>query len=211
MRVRPRSRNLWLTWAVSALVLVSLLFVALELKVKPTFLAIAEKKAEIMAIQALNRAVDQEVVSRVDYADLIRIERTGEGYVSHMVPNLIEVNRLITIITLTVQEELSDLETSSFGIPLGEILGSHLFAAYGPRMTVGMIPLGVVNVQPVEYFQEAGINQVRHSIYVEATVRVQVVVPLSRRETTIVSQFPVAEAIIVGPVPQQYLHFNFGR
>lgn len=210
MRVRQRRPSRW-PLLVLVMALVGILFFLLEAKVKPTFMTIAEKQAEILAVRALNQAVDDQVVSTLDYTDLIRIERTEEGYVSHMVPNLMEVNRLITSITLVVQEELSTMERNAFGIPLGEILGSRLFAAYGPRLSVAMIPLGVVNVKPVEYFEESGINQVRHSIYVEATIEMQVVIPLSRRETTIVSEFPVAEAIIVGPVPQQYLQFNLGR
>lgn len=210
MRVRSRPASKW-PLVILALLVLSLVLYGFEVKAKPTFMAIAEKKAEIIAIEALNRAVDEKVINSVDYTDLIRIERTNNGHVSHMVPNVMELNRLITVITLSVQEELKSLRGREFGIPLGELLGSRLFAIYGPRLNVGMIPLGTVSVQPVETFEEAGINQVRHSIYVEATVRIQVVIPLSRRDIEIVSQFPVAEAIVVGPVPMQYLQFYWGR
>ncbi len=210
MRVRSRPASKW-PFLIICLLILSLAFYVLEVRIRPTFMAIAEKKAEIMAIEALNRAVDERVLNSIDYTDLIRIERTSDGHVSHMVPNVMELNRLITVVTLAVQEEIKSLKGQSFGIPLGELLGSHLFAIYGPRFQVGMIPLGTINVQPLETFEEAGINQVRHSMYVVATVRMQVVIPLSRREIEVVSSFPVAEAIIVGPVPQQYLHFNWGR
>lgn len=183
-------------------------FVLLERSVTPTLVAIATKQAHALAVDVIFQAIQEEVARGVEYSDLVNKEVDRDGRVSFMQPNLIEINRVLTHVAIAVQNDLKQMRNLTFGIPLGQILGSQLFAVYGPTVQVGIIPLGTVRVLIDEVFEEAGINQTRHVIHLVVRSDLQVVVPLYKEKIEVETQLPLAEAIIVGPVPSTYLNFN---
>lgn len=180
-------------------------FMLLERSVTPTLAAIATTKAEALAVETIYRAVQEEVLSGVEYSDLVQRDLDRDGRVAYMQPNLMEVNRVVTQVALVTQGALGRLSGVVFGVPLGQILGSQLFAVYGPQVKVGIIPIGTVRVSIEERFSEAGINQIRHALFLDTRARLQVVVPLYRREIEVTTSIPLTEAIVVGPVPATYV------
>lgn len=186
----------------------SLLFIAsfliIERNIKPTLLALAEAKAKILAIQAINSAVNQEIVETVKYQDLIAIHKDTRGKIVLMQPNTVEISRLASKTTAFIQEQLEALNDQSIVLPLGQVFGSALLANMGPRIRVSVVPLGTVNVSLVSDFKEAGINQTLHQLFLEIEADVQIVIPLVRSTTQVQTAVPLAQTVIVGEVPQQY-------
>ncbi|NLW07591.1 MAG: sporulation protein YunB, partial [Clostridia bacterium] len=90
-------------------------------------------------------------------------------------------------------------------LPLGQVLGLRLLAAYGPPVPLRFIPMGTVEVELGDTFEATGINQTRHRIYFQIESIVQVVAPFGQEQVIVAATIPVAEAIIVGPVPQTYI------
>ena len=90
-------------------------------------------------------------------------------------------------------------------IPLGQTLGSHLFAPLGPKIRVKLIPFGAVKVRIKDYFDVTGINQTRYNVTLEVTSTIRVVIPLISKKTQVVSEFPLTTVLIPGKVPDTYL------
>ncbi|HHV07940.1 MAG TPA: sporulation protein YunB [Firmicutes bacterium] len=179
-------------------------FLIIERNIKPTLLALAEAKAKILAIQAINSAVNQEIVETVKYQDLIAIHKDTRGKIVLMQPNTVEISRLASKTTAFIQEQLEALNDQSIVLPLGQVFGSALLANMGPRIRVSVVPLGTVNVSLVSDFKEAGINQTLHQLFLEIEADVQIVIPLVRSTTQVQTAVPLAQTVIVGEVPQQY-------
>ena len=68
-----------------------------------------------------------------------------------------------------------------------------------------IVPVSAVNASFSTEFESAGINQTRHKIFLSLLVSVRLVIPSGARQVSIAGQALIAEAIIVGQVPQSYV------
>jgi sporulation protein YunB len=123
-----------------------------------------------------------------------------------MQANTIMMNSLASEVALTVQETIKSIRASSIQVPLGNIFGSQLLAQYGPKININVTPIGRVNVSFSTEFEQSGINQTRHKIYLNINAQVKTIIPFSSSTMTVESMIPIAETIIVGKVPQNYIN-----
>lgn len=175
-----------------------------DIRIRPTLRAMAEAKARVVATRSINQAIREKVVENIHYEDLISVKVDNRGRVVLMQPNTGEINRLASDATITVQELLKDINRDKVYIPLGQLLGSQLLAGTGPDIPVTIIPIGTVESRVFDTFEEAGINQTRHKIYLEVKTQVRVMVPLILSNVQVRVEVPLTEAVIMGEVPQVY-------
>lgn len=201
------------TALVAFLVMLLLLcsFLIIDHNLRPTILAISEAKARLMSTKAINDAIHNKVVDDVKYQDLIYVRTDNNGRIVLMQPNTIKINQIASETTLEVQKSLETLKDGYFKIPLGQVLGSQLVANHGPRIKVDIVPLGTVQTEVVDEFQEAGINQTRHLLYLHVKSTIKIVVPLVSSDVKVSTMIPIAETIIVGEVPKTYFKVNMGE
>jgi sporulation protein YunB len=67
-----------------------------------------------------------------------------------------------------------------------------------------MIPVGTIIIDIKNAFQSVGINQTRHAIYLHASAKVRVVLPVVSREIEVTYEMPITETVLMGKVPQFY-------
>lgn len=120
-----------------------------------------------------------------------------------------EVNRLIAETTLQAQGALNALSEEELYIPLGMALSNYLLANLGPRVPVTIIPVGFVSTEITDTFEQAGINQVRHKIYLRIKAEVQVAIPLISTVTHVSTTVPIIDAIYPGAVPDPVINLQF--
>lgn len=119
--------------------------------------------------------------------------------------NTMYMNKIASDVALTIQEHLKQIRTTSDRIPLGNALGSQLLAQYGPKIKLTVTPLGMVDVNFGTEFEQSGINQTRHRIFLIVTTDVRVIVPFSTNNIKVTTYVPLAETVIVGRVPKSYI------
>lgn len=182
-----------------------------DLALRDTFFNIAEVRAVQLATEAANKALQQEVADEnLQYQDFILIHKDSDGHIVLMQANTVKVNQFAADTTLAVQKALEDLQWQSFGIPVGQLLGVPLLANLGPRLKYNIMPVGSVRVNVVDKFETAGINQTRHSIYLNFDTNVRIVIPSKGGEAVIGMQVPLVESIIVGGVPSTFVSVQGG-
>jgi sporulation protein YunB len=172
-----------------------------EKNLKPTIKAVAESKANLIATEAINKTIYEDILKNIEYQDLVEIHKDTENKITLIQANSIQMSRLISETNLKIKDALNSLNGEVFEIPLGQALGSYLFAAYGPAIKVKILPIGEIAVKLQQDFHEAGINQTRHILYLDIYVSVKVVVPMATEKITVATKTPIAETIIVGSVP----------
>lgn len=208
---QPRLPKKLLIMLVILLIMIVIPFGVIESNLKPTILAIAKAEAEQVAVKAIQTAVNEKVAKSVEYKDLIFIRTDNRGRVVLMQANTIKINSLAAETILDIQKSLSKLEGKVIPIPIGQVLKSQLLAAYGPKIHVTLVPIGTVKVKVADDFQQAGINQTRHRLYLNVYSKVKIIIPLVTDNIEVASQVPIAETIIVGEVPQTYLSLDLGK
>lgn len=182
------------------------IFFLVDITLRNTFFNIAEVRAVQLATESFQKALQQEVTDEnLQYQDFISIEKDSEGHIVLIQANTVKVNKFAANTTLAVQKSLEDLRWQSFSIPIGQILGIPLLAHMGPQLKYNIMPVGTVRVNVVDKFESAGINQTRHTIYLNFDTNVRVVIPSKSGETVVATQVPLAESIIVGSVPSTFV------
>lgn len=201
-------KNLLITVVLAVLVSLILLLIFVDAKLKSSILEIARSKAQISGMEAINRVINDKIVSQIEYKDIVYVHKDNDGKIVLIQPNTIKLNQIMANTVIEVTDSLNRMSADSFYIPLGQLTGSKILAGYGPRIKVKTIPVGQVTVDVLDKFDQAGINQTRHLIYLKVTSKIKVAVPFMDKEVKVISTIPLAETIIVGEVPHTYVNFG---
>jgi sporulation protein YunB len=197
---------------ISAVLIIVVLFIFaiifVDAKLKSSILEIARSKAQISGMEAINRVINEKIVSQIEYKDIVYVHKDDEGKIVLVQPNTIKLNQIMASTVIEVTNSLNRMRVDSFYIPLGQLTGSKILSGYGPRIKVKTIPVGQVTVDVLDKFDQAGINQTRHLIYLRVTSKIKVAVPFMDKEVKVISTIPLAETIIVGEVPHTYVNFS---
>ncbi|MGI6065522.1 MAG: sporulation protein YunB [Bacillota bacterium] len=202
-----RNRNRLLRNFCFLLFVVFGLLIFLEINLAPAIQSIAEAKTKLAATKIINEAVSRNTINN-KYGDIMDIHKDSQDRVVLMMPNTRVINQLATQTTLEIERDLNDLKSQGISIPLGLITGSALLSNTGPPLKVEVVPVGTVDVDVMDEFVEAGINQTKHRIFFNIKTDLKVVVPMMGSTINISMQVPVTESIIIGPVPEWYMKFT---
>jgi sporulation protein YunB len=184
-------------------------FIIVERNFRPAILAVAEIRADGLATDAINIAILKHVAHGIHYKDIIMIEQDDQGRIVMAQVNTMEVIRIMAETTIATREALTDLESKPFDFPLCEAMDSFILATYGPKIPVRMVPLGRVNTKVLDSFEQAGINQTRHKIYLEVYTEVQIIIPFIRDSVEVITTVPIADAVYLGDVPDTVISLQF--
>lgn len=176
-----------------------------------TLYEMAEVRATQMATEVINNAVRAKMAEEgAGYQELVEIHKDTAGRIVLIQANTVRLNRIAAGTTLAAQAALTRLQGESFHIPLGQVTGVYFLAKMGPNIRVDVVPLGTVQAEVVDRFEQAGINQTRHSIYLHYCTDVRIVVPLRSGRVSVATQVPLAESVIIGEVPSTYVSLPEG-
>ncbi len=205
--LKPRTLKLYMFFLMFFITFYSV-FNFVEHQFTPNIIAIAETKARIIATKAINQAVKDKVAKNVQYKDLVSIHKDTSGQVTLIQINTVEINRLESETALEVIKVLREVTMDGITIPIGSATRSKILSNYGPVIRVSLLPAGTADVNTVEAFEEAGINQTRHRVVLEIIANIQVIQPLLSSNITVKTHVPIVETIIIGNVPQAILDFK---
>ena len=75
-------------------------------------------------------------------------------------------------------------------------------------MNINLEQIGNITSTYESIFESAGINQTRHKIYLNVSMKMRVVIPLNSKEVEISCQIPISETIVVGKIPNTAIEFS---
>ena len=176
-------------------------------KIEPTLKAVCQSNAKGVAFRASNEAT-LEYIENLEYEDLITLEKNSSNKVTAITANVSVINKLVNGIAYSIQENLDNIHDSKVMLPLSELCGIRVVGAKGPKLKVYTILEGNVEVKFKSTFEDAGINQTRHSLYVEISTNIKTLAPLFEDENTYVNDILIAETVIVSDIPSSYYEVN---
>ncbi len=180
-------------------------FFLYEIRIRPIIVRVASARAQSVATSTINNEINRIIDSEgVNYGELTIFERDAQNRISAVCANAAEINRLKASIALGVQEKMRKIDEMVLKIPLGTLLSDGFLTGYGPKIPVRLTSVGRAEVDIEDSFHEAGINQTRHEIHLSVTARISVLIPGRAGEAEIHTTIPVAQAVIVGEVPQSF-------
>jgi sporulation protein YunB len=165
---------------------------------------VAETEARVRGIDAVNRVVLGSLGRSLGRQEMVTYEKDQEGRIAAYHINTQVVNAVAAEAAQAVEKEFRALSESPFGVPMGALSGVRLLASQGPSIPVKLMPIGTVAVDLQHDFKGEGINQTRHRIWLRATARMRVILPVVTKEVEVTADLPLSETVIIGPVPDSF-------
>lgn len=175
--------------------------------ITPVIEIACQSKAKAVALQITEETV-KEFLNNVEYDSLINLTYDNNGKIVGINANIIQMNKLSSGIAYKIQERLTNIERVNVEIPLARILGANIFAGYGPSIKIKIVPFGNIVADFKTDFISEGINQTRHTIYIDIKSTVTIVAPFNIDSVTATSTVTVAETVIVGDIPETYYNIE---
>lgn len=155
----------------------------------------------------INDAIDEQIESgKIQYDRIVYLEKDLDGRITALKTNMSEVNRLKTDILNLINDEILALETNTLSIPIGSLVLPEVLPGRGFKIPVEVIAIRNSDASFESHFSEAGINQTRHQLNMTICVDISVLILGKAESFNVCTQVVVAETIIVGHVPDTYLH-----
>lgn len=198
---------------IAVAVLLIVLLVCMHLKVTRVLTSAAEAQLRARAATAVNEAVFMTLSDGgVRYSDLVHVERGADGDIQALTCDAVEINRIARETAYQAQALLQEMCDEGIAVPLGAFTGIEAWAGFGPEIHMEIIPVAEVACRFVSGFESAGINQTKHSVYLEVVCEMSVVMPAKTHCFSAISQVLISESILVGEVPNVYLQGDiFGK
>lgn len=186
-------------------------FLAAEAGFRPLIEEMNAYECHAAVSHIINEAVLAELErSGTDYSQLVTLSLNGEGEITSVQSNTVNINRLKANVNESVEREIGRLSDMDIRIPIGTLLGVELL--HGKGFTVGMSvkPVGYADLNIISEFADAGINQTLHRIVIEISADVDALIPGYRSRVTVKTSIVAAETVIIGRVPDAYTHVVTG-
>lgn len=168
---------------------------------------LAQTQVKNSTSDLINDAIDHQIENgNIQYDRIVYFEKDLNGRITALKTNMSEVNRLKTDILNIVNDEILALDSSNLGIPIGSLIFPEFFSGRGPSIPVSILSIRNSDATFSSSFTEAGINQTLQQLTMQVSVDVAVLVLGQTSSFTVSSQVVVAETIIVGQVPETFLH-----
>ncbi len=198
---RRGSRLLW--FGIVCVIFLALLMASV--KFHGLLLDMAEAKVKYRTMQMVNETVSL-AMNREDgqFENLILIDKDAQGNVQSIHTDVTKMNLLRSTIAEQILAELSEENRIEVQVPLSNLFGITLLGGMGPSVPVQVIPLSELQATFQDSFEQAGINQTKMQVMMQIHVSVGVMAPTLQRTVEIDATVPVAQAVIVGGVPESY-------
>lgn len=197
-------------------------------KVTPLFFDLAESETEKLATLIINDAVGKQVSEGLKTDTLFDINKDASGSITSIDFNSATVNKLLTTITTSVELNLKYLEEGRvdllnlpdsilvsydekdlkkgiiYKIPSGSIFNNTILSNIGPKIPVKLNLVGSITSNINTKTTNYGINNALIEVYVDLNVTLEVILPYTKRKTSVETSIPVALKMIQGSVPNFY-------
>lgn len=185
--------------------LVVAVLVYFQRNVTRVLISISEATIRSITTVAVNDAIYYTLNDTMRYEDLISIERDGEGNVTSITTDSLKINRIARDTAYLSQENLTKMSAEGIQVPVGALTGIEALAGFGTKINIKIIPISNVECRFVSKFTDAGINQTKHSLYLEIVSDISIILPSKSTNLASTIEVLICESVIAGKIPDTYL------
>lgn len=190
----------------SFFILVCVFTVFTDTKIRPVIKETAGNVIKNHLETLLNNSVSEFFCEKdVSYENLVTLEKNADGNITALGTDTYYINSLKSQLSSVVDNYLSENEEVTVNIPFGTLIGSDILNGRGTDIKVKIHLYGFSVTDFKNTFESAGINQTQHSIYITAKLSSFSYVGAIKINVTAQTDILVAQTVIVGSVPQNYI------
>lgn len=172
-------------------------------KLQPSFIEYAKVYSNNIANEVVNSAVDYVFVKE-EYQSLAKIMENSSENIKAIETDTAKINRLKSAIMQSMQKNIDSHKSDTVYVPLGSCSNLYFLAGLGPKVPIRIYPVSIVNADFKESFDSVGINQVKHKLYLDVSMKMSFVGMMFAQSDTVETSVLLNETIIVGDTPTYY-------
>ena len=172
-------------------------------KLQPSFIEYAKVYSNNIANEVVNSAVD-DVFVKEEYQSLAKIMENSSENIKAIETDTAKTNRLKSAIIQSMQKNIDSHKSDTVYVPLGSCSNLYFLAGLGPKVPIRIYPVSIVNADFKESFDSVGINQVKHKLYLDVSMKMSFVGMMFAQSDTVETSVLLNETIIVGDTPTYY-------
>lgn len=200
---RNRNRSLKSVGIFFTLLFLVLVIWVVFSKLQPSFIEYAKVYSNNIANEVVNSAID-DVFVKEEYQSLSKIMENSSENIKTIETDTSKINRLKSSIMQSIQKNIDLHKSDTIYIPIGSCSNLYFLAGLGPKVPIRIYPISIVNAEFKENFESVGINQVKHKLYLDVSMKMSFMGILFVQDDTIETSVLLNETIIVGDTPTYY-------
>lgn len=209
---KKKKRKRFSVFLCTLLFVLIVLFFYFQRNVTRVLFSISEATMRASTTIAVNDAVYYTLADAMRYEDLVQITYDNAGDITSLSTNPLKINKIARDTASISQSNLKNLSLNGIPIPIGALTGIEAFAGLGPSIHFRIIPVSSVSCDFSSNFESVGINQTKHSIYLNVVADISIVMPSKTQNFAVLTEILVGESVIVGAIPDTYLQSDiFGN
>lgn len=176
-----------------------------DIRMTPIINTLALSKAKNLATVIINDTVGN-MLSQGDFTfdKLIKTEYDENGKISSLSADSIEMNKLKSLISVSIANAIGEIEESRISVALGTLTGSTFLTGRGPMIDLNVHISCACSIEVRNSFEYTGINQTMHKVMLEITTDVYVLSVGEGLSSQIFTSIPISETVIIGQIPEIY-------
>ena len=175
-------------------------------RISPNLEAVSAIKTKLIVNRIVNETINEKFGNETSAGNLLITETDEEGSIEMVQSNTAAINNLISELLVELQDRYKNGEAGTdIEVPIGSLIGSKILSQSGPTVELTIIPVAVSKIDFITEFESQGINQTKYKVYVVLSTEARVMAPFSMHHIEVESTILVAEAIILGKVPESFV------
>jgi len=186
-------------------------FLIISSELRPLVETVTVSRSANLISSLISSAVDDCLSDeQMEYADFVTVDTDDMGKILSLSGKPAESSRFKRLVIDRIVGSVSGISPDDLSVPIGNLSGSVLLSGFGPDIRVRVYTVGEVTATYVNTFSAAGVNQTHHGVYLEVSVTIHLLIPGEIVPVTVNDRICVAETIILGDVPDTYIHMEQG-
>ncbi len=165
----------------------------------------AKSSAAWRAERAANETVARVMAQHGDLCrSLITTSYNNDNVLASVILDSAGINTIKTAAATAMMDALADMHTLTVRVPLATILRLDWMSGLGPRIAVPLSMTGSVFTTVTSSLEEVGMNQSTYRVNIHVKIGLWIVTPAGYADMTVETDFPMAEAVLLGEVPENF-------
>ena len=173
-----------------------------DICLRPVVITVAQYRVQSLISKAVNNAIIAVMdETNYSYTDLVEIVKNENQEILSVNYNSLHINKLRSELVKSTIEETQKLPVTNLYIPIGNITSIDILQNKGPKLKFTITPSSYVEADVESVFQNTGINQINHQIFITLKVTANALIPNYSTSVYSENKVCVAETVIIGKVP----------
>ena len=202
MKKRKNSKNNRIIIPIFIIGIITAVVIYADYSLRPVVITVAQYRIQSLINKAVNNAIISVIdETNIEYSQLVEIKKNDAEEIVSINYNSLHINKLRSQLVHAAMEHTQKIPATNIYIPVGNLTSIDILQNKGPKLKFTITPSSYVEADVESVFQNTGINQINHQVFINIKVTANALIPNYSTSIYSENKVCVAETVIIGKVP----------